>query len=84
MPNDDFAMICPYYHKTLGNTVFCEGFTCDDRIKTENSYFKQCFVTRDERNKCFKNYCASFQYPRCRIAALNSAFLEQDKQQIGI
>ena len=23
MPHEDYLMICPYFHKTLGNTLFC-------------------------------------------------------------
>lgn len=80
MPNDDFAIICPYYHKTLGNTVFCSGFSCNEDIKTEASFIKQCFSDRIERNKCLKDYCASFKYPECRIAVLNRILWEEKTQ----
>lgn len=84
MPNDDFAMICPYYHKTLGNALFCQGFSCDDSVSKNDCFFKQIFASRKQRNECFKKYCASFGYPDCRIATLNSAFYEEKKNPGGL
>lgn len=71
MPHDDFNFICPYYYKTIGNALFCEAFSAGTNIPVNESYIKQCFETRAERNLCIKKYCASFKYPQCRIAAVN-------------
>lgn len=73
MPNDDFAVICPYYHKALGNSLFCEGFSCDGTIPVAETFMKQNFPDRASRNRCMRHYCASFRYPDCRIARLNRA-----------
>lgn len=75
MPHDDFTFICPYYYKTLGNVLFCESYASDDYVSVNECYIKQCFENRESRNKCIKNYCASFKYPQCRIAAINEAVI---------
>lgn len=73
MPNDSFYIICPYYQKTLGNSIFCDGFSADESVNAENSQFKQTFKTREERNLCISKYCSLFNYTNCRIATLNDA-----------
>lgn len=72
MPNDDFYIICPYYHKTIGNQLFCEGFSGDDKFSTEECRIKQSFSTRKERNDFIKKYCTGFDYLRCSIATVNA------------
>ncbi len=76
MPNDDFAILCPYYYKVLGNDLFCEGMCGDENIPPEKSFFKQCFENRAKRNAYLKRYCSSFRYHDCRMAALNELLSE--------
>ncbi|MBO5106104.1 MAG: hypothetical protein J6C29_04335 [Clostridia bacterium] len=71
MPNDDFYIICPYYHKARGNELFCEGFSGDKSFLTEECFNKQIFSTRAERNSFIKKYCCGFDYLNCSIAVLN-------------
>lgn len=82
MPNDDYYIICPYYYKTMGNMLFCEAFSADERISTSASYIKQCFKDRKKRNECMKKYCASFKYVQCRIALVNEILAEDKKHNI--
>ena len=77
MPNDEFTFICPYYYKTIGNSIFCEAFASDNFVSVSESYVKQCFEDRTKRNDCIKKYCASFKYPECRIAAINEIILTE-------
>ena len=77
MPNDAFYIICPYYNKTLGKLIFCDGLSADPEIGTESSQIKQTFESRKARNECIKKYCSTFNYCECRIALLNSATLEK-------
>jgi len=72
MPNDDFIVVCPFYHKALGNDLFCEGISADDNFLLDKSMFKQSFADRKSRNECMLRYCTSFKYKECRLAALNS------------
>ncbi len=74
MPKDDYAIICPYYHKTIGNSIFCNVFPIDGELSTEDCFYKQIFTDRASRNSCYKKYCASFGYKRCNIAKLNGLF----------
>lgn len=70
MPHEDFLMICPYFHKTLGNTLFCTAVPAvSDSPCT--AFHKQNFEERNARNLWIKNYCASFNYGSCRYAVLN-------------
>ncbi len=78
MPNDDFIMICPYYHKTIGNSVFCSGLSACEEFPAEEKFCKQVFADRKIRNDCIKRYCASFNYRFCRIAQINDA-VEKNK-----
>ena len=71
MPNDDFYIICPYYHKTRGNELFCEGFSGNSGFLTDECFNKQVFATRAERNGFIKKFCGSFDYLHCTIAVLN-------------
>ena len=71
MPNDPFYIICPYYHKVIGNNIFCEGFAGDETLNPNECRIKQSFATREERNECVKKYCAGFDYSHCRIAIIN-------------
>lgn len=70
MPHEDFLMICPYFHKTLGNTLFCTAVPAVSNANC-SAYYKQSFEERKARNLWIKNYCASFNYGNCRYAALN-------------
>lgn len=74
MPNDDFTIICPYYYKAIGKEIFCEGISGDPNIPIEKSQIKQSFIDRQSRNDCLREYCASFRFPNCRIAAMQEAF----------
>lgn len=78
MPNDDFYIICPYYHKAKGKVLFCKGFSGDDAFETEDCFIKQVFKTQTERNGFIKKYCVGFSYTGCAIAALNE-YLEGKK-----
>lgn len=71
MPNDDFYIVCPYYHKANGNNLFCRGFSGDESFLTDDCFIKQVFPTRAERNRFIKKYCVGFEYLNCAIAALN-------------
>ena len=71
MPNDEYVMICPYYRKIIGNSIYCDGIASDENIPITNCLFKQEFTERRERNKCIKKYCSGFRYHDCRIAVLN-------------
>ncbi len=71
MPNEDFAIVCPYFHKALGNIIFCEGFPGDDSILGTECLFKQTFADRKSRNICMKSYCTCFNYTACSLAILN-------------
>lgn len=71
MPTDDFYIICPYYHKTLGNQIFCH---CElKNFNEDNAFFKQIFNTRGERNRCIRCYCSSFGYKECSLAKINQS-----------
>lgn len=72
MPNDPFYIVCPYYHKTIGNSLFCESFSGDDEFKTEGCHIKQSFFNKNERNNFVKKYCSGFNYNNCSIAIINS------------
>ena len=76
MPNDEFYFICPYYRKTLGNALFCEGISADDNARADESLVKQCFADREKRNGVIRKYCTSFKYVDCKIAAVNEMFAE--------
>ena len=76
MPKDDYAIICPYYYKTIGNSIFCNVFPIDGELSTEDCFYKQIFTDRASRNSCYKKYCASFGYKRCNIAKLNGLFYD--------
>lgn len=78
MPNDEFLFICPYYHKTIGNNLFCRGFSADNFLSVNESFVKQCFENHQKRNECIKRYCASFRYPDCRIAAINEVICKEN------
>lgn len=73
MPNDIYAMVCPYYHKTIGNAIFCEGICADGELNVSESFIKQVFANSKERNACYVKYCAGFRYPECIIARINEA-----------
>ncbi len=78
MPNDEFYFICPYYRKTMGSTLFCEGISADDSLSADESFVKQCFPDREKRNRVIKKYCTSFKYGDCKIAAVNELFSNQN------
>lgn len=78
MPSDDFYIICPYFRKTKGTHLFCEGFSGDDSFITDERVIKQIFTTRSERNNFIKKYCSRFDYLGCAIAAINE-YLEGKK-----
>lgn len=75
MPHDDITIICPYYHKTLGDIMFCEGFAAFNDAETVGCFFKQEFKSKESRATCLEKYCTTFKYNNCRFAALNDAFL---------
>ena len=72
MPNDSFYIICPYYHKTIGNNIFCECFSGDDKFITDECRIKQSFRNKEQRNDFIKKYCGCFDYTGCSIATINS------------
>lgn len=72
MPNDSFYIICPFYHKLIGNTLFCEGFSGDNNFSTDECRIKQSFASKEERNSFIKKYCSCFDYSGCSIATINS------------
>ena len=80
MPNDNFYIICPYYHKIIGNNLFCEGFSGDDNFLTDECRIKQCFSNREERNGFIKKYCSGFNYSSCAVATLNSLITKREKK----
>ena len=71
MPNDEFYIVCPYYHKARGNELFCNGFSGDKAFSTDECHVKQVFSTRTERNAFMKKYCGGFEYSGCAIAVIN-------------
>lgn len=71
MPTDSYYIICPYYHKTLGNNLFCEGVAGDNHHNLDECKIKQCFSSRAERNNFIEKYCSGFDYLNCRIALIN-------------
>ena len=71
MPNDEFYIVCPYYHKARGNELFCNGFSGDNHFLTDECHVKQIFSTRAERNSFIKKYCSGFEYLNCAIAVIN-------------
>lgn len=72
MPNDAFYIICPYYHKVMGNNLFCECFSGDNNYSTEECRIKQSFSSRKQRNEFINKYCSGFEYMNCSIAAINT------------
>lgn len=80
MPNDPFYIICPYYHKVIGNTIFCDCFSGDDKFLTDECHIKQCFQTREMRNNFIKKYCSGFDFSSCSIARINSIFISSKKK----
>ena len=76
MPHEDYLMICPYFHKTLGNTLFCTAVPAAEKTGC-TAFYKQCFETRDERNRWLHRYCGAFNYGSCRYAVLNKYLFEQ-------
>lgn len=71
MPNDDFYIVCPYFHKARGCELFCEGFSGDTNFSTDECFNKQVFSTRTQRNEFIKKYCGGFDYSNCAIAIFN-------------
>lgn len=71
MPNDDFYIVCPYYHKARGNELFCDSFSGDKSFSIDECHIKQIFSDRAERNLFIKKYCGGFEYLSCAIAAVN-------------
>ncbi|MBE6762641.1 MAG: hypothetical protein E7551_10230 [Ruminococcaceae bacterium] len=78
MPNDNFYIVCPYYHKVLGNQLFCNGLSGDKRFSTDECFNKQVFSTRNERNLFIKKYCGGFNYLNCAIAVINEQLQTED------
>lgn len=72
MPNDLFYIICPFYHKVIGNNLFCEGFSGDNNFSTDECRIKQSFSSKEDRNNFIKKYCSGFNYGGCSIASINS------------
>ena len=79
MPNDDYTIVCPYYHKVMGDMIFCETLSCNEDMWVKESFIKQKFKDRGRRNICLRRYCGSFNYSECRIAALNYLLYESRK-----
>ncbi len=79
MPHDDLVIICPYYHKTLGDVMFCEGFSAFPDANTAKCYFKQEFKDKKSRTSCLEKYCTTFKYSNCRFAAINEAIYKTEK-----
>jgi len=82
MPNDDFYIICPYYHKARGNELVCEGFSGDDKFSTDECRIKQIFSSRKARNEFIKKYCTGFDYSHCCIATINSLVHTKDENLV--
>ena len=76
MPHEDYLMICPYFHKTLGNTLFCTAVPAANKENCA-AYYKQCFTSRVDRNRWLQQYCGAFNYCDCRYAVLNKYLLEK-------
>jgi len=79
MPNDSFYIICPYYHKVMGNSLFCESFSGDSTFSTDECRIKQSFLNKKDRNTFIKKYCCGFDFMSCSIAAINSIMQQTEK-----
>lgn len=74
MPHDDFTIVCPFFHKALGNILFCEGISGEEGKTDTVCYAKQCFADKKRRNEFMKKYCADFSFCNCKIAAANEKY----------
>lgn len=79
MPNESYIFVCPFFHKTLGNNLYCESFYNDSELPT--IYNRLDFATRIEQRKYIKRYCSTYDYFHCKIAATNFAFHAQNEHQ---